>query len=123
MDEYEEPALFTVFELMSKQNVGWEEIESFKIALECQQRGDFGAAILAYFEAIKRNSRYEIWFNLACCQKALEQTDDAIQSFHRVLEFEPRFKDAYAQLAMLYRKKGLIEQSEYYRLRAAQCIN
>lgn len=82
------------------------------LGLIAQQKNQHKSAKDFFYQAvIHATEKHIIYFNLAISLTALNELDEAIYTYQKVLSFAPNIKEAYNNLGAIYEQKGDLEQA------------
>ena len=97
---------------MSTPNLAVDPREQNAAAMRAMAAGDFHSAREILRRALEAHGdRPPLWLNLAACQRALGETDAALESVETALRFQPRSFRALLMKASLLEKKGQVRQA------------
>jgi tetratricopeptide (TPR) repeat protein len=93
----------------SESEVKPQRLDYLKEALHLERQGDYDAALTSYRLALRdKPDDPKVLENMAIAYSRLGRMDEAIRSYQRALELEPRLSGAHYGLAFL-----LIKRREY----------
>lgn len=93
---------------VDKENV----IKAWKYASTAIKASDFKQAIIPLeFLVNKESSNVNYWNQLALAYHKTDQLDKALDAYKKVADIEPKNREAYLNMGIIYREKGQLAQA------------
>jgi Tfp pilus assembly protein PilF len=89
------------------------ELAKFEQAYSLQKSNQPSDALVLYKSVANAcPERFETYYNMGVCQREIGQTNDAVASFEKVVQFNRLFRPVYLDLAELHEKLGQQDQAK-----------
>jgi len=97
--------------MFSEYKIGPEAFKYFKMAYDCQMRGELQQAILYYKKSLEIEPTAEAHTFLGWAYSFMEKFDDAIAECHKAIAVDPEFGNPYNDIGAYYIQMGKLDEA------------
>ncbi len=115
-DETFERHVNTALQLIRYNEIEARQLKDAKLMMET---GDYDEAIEEFEEVLSQQEEAQKFYDLGCTYLAKDKFGKAIVAFQKALRINGMFAEAYEGLSEAYKRKGDLEQCQFYLKKAA----